>query len=452
MPDIHDNREYREEHRHRELDRQHEQQQAEDMEAIAEQLKSRHGRSKRSRGPDSGVISRRWLLPSVTDPNVWGVKCRPGKEREVIFSIIRKMEEMEGTKRPMPIISAFEREAMSGYIYVEAFNQSDVIDALNGISNVYPRGPKILVPIKEMPDLLNVIKTVEIVPGTWVRFKRGKYSGDLAQVENVLANGLEVRIRLVPRLEYAGTPQSRDQQNLAPGEKRKRGGFNKANIIAARPPQRLFSEAEAAKHHSKLLSKGTSSGSGSKNFTYMGEEYEDGYLVKDVRLNTIVTDDVNPTLEEVAKFALTVDEGAETLDLNALAASLKTSVSTYQVGDTVEVFDGEQQGVIGKAVSVHGEIVTMDVTEGELKGRRLEVPFKNLRKRFREGDHVKVTGGRYRDETGTVVRITDDKVTLIIGEDMREEITVFSKDLREATEGGISSAGKYDLHDLVQLE
>ncbi|KAF8248719.1 hypothetical protein K440DRAFT_243169 [Wilcoxina mikolae CBS 423.85] len=452
LPDINDTREYREEHRHRELDRQHEQQQAEDMEAIAEQLKSRHGRSKRGRGPDSGLVPRRLLLPAVTDPNIWGVKCRPGKEKEVIFSVIKRMEEQEGTKRPMPIISAFEREAMQGYIYVEAYNQNDVIDALNGISNVYPRSPKILVPIKEMPDLLNVIKTTEIVPGTWVRLKRGKYQGDLAQVENVLANGLEVRIRLVPRLDYGqNQDRTREDPNLPPGQKRKRSNFNKGNTVAGRPPQRLFSEIEAVKYHSKLLSKGTSSGSGSKNFTYMGEEYEDGYLVKDVRLTFISTESVNPTLEEVAKFASTVDEGPETLDLNALAASLKTSVSTYQVGDTVEVYDGEQQGVIGKAVSVHGEIVTMDVSEGDLKGKRLEVPFKGLRKRFREGDHVKVTGGRYRDEIGTVVRIMEDKVTLIIGEEMREEITVFSRDLREATEGG-SSSGKYDLHDLVQLD
>ena len=453
LPDINDNREYREEHRHRELDRQHEQQQAEDMEAIAEQLKSRHGRSKRGRGPDSGLVPRRLLLPAVTDPNIWGVKCRPGKEKEVIFSITKRMEEKEGTKRPMPIISAFEREAMQGYIYVEAYNQNDVIEALNGISSVYPRSPKILVPIKEMPDLLNVIKTTEIVPGTWVRFKRGKYQGDLAQVENVLANGLEVRIRLVPRLDYGqNQDRTRDDPNLPPGQKRKRNNFNKGNTVAGRPPQRLFSEIEAVKYHSKLLSKGTSSGSGSKNFTYMGDEYEDGYLVKDVRLTFISTESVNPTLEEVAKFASTVDEGPETLDLNALAASLKTSISTYQVGDTVEVYDGEQQGVIGKAVSVHGDIVTMDVTEGDLKGKRLEVPFKGLRKRFREGDHVKVTGGRYRDEIGTVVRIMEDKVTLIVGEEMREEITVFSKDLREATEGGSASSGKHDLHELVQLE
>jgi transcription elongation factor SPT5 len=399
-------------------------------------------------------VPRRLLLPSVQDPNIWGVKCKLGKEREIIFNIFAKMEHQEGTRQPLPIVSAFEREAMPGYIYIEAYKQSDVMDALNGIQNVYPRGPKILVPIKEMPDLLNVVKTAEIIPGTWVRFKRGKYQGDLAQVENVLSNGLEVRVRVVPRLDYGnGLDRRNEGPPLAPGEKRKRNPVNKANTVAGRPPQRLFSEIDAMKNHAKLLSKGTSSNGGTKNFTYAGEEYEDGYLVKDVRLNLITTENVNPTLEEVTKFAATVDEGTESLDLNALAQSLKSSVSSYQVGDTVEVYDGEQMGVIGKAVSVHNGVVTMDVIEGDLKGKRLDVPFKGLRKRFREGDQVKVTGGKYRDEAGTVVRIVEDKVTLVIGEgDDMNEITVFSKDLREANEGGFTTSSKYDLHDLVQLD
>lgn len=446
-PEINDRPSYGQDSRHRELDREREQRQVEDIEAIALSFKERHGRSKRGRGHDSGIVPRTLLLPSVQDPNIWGLKCRPGKEREVLYSVLKRMEEMENTAKPMTILSAFQREAMMGYIYVEAFGQNDVIDSLQGISGIYVTGPKILVPIKEMPDLMNVVKKPEIVPGTWVRFKRGKYQGDLAQVDNVLASGLEVRIRMVPRLDYGQDKKDGESQD----GKRKRNPFNKGNTVAGRPPQRLFSEVEASKLHGKLL-RGSTEGRGKKNFIYQGEEYEDGYLVKHVRLNLISTENVNPTLEEVAKFATTVEEGAETLDLNALAQSLKSSVSTYQVGDTVEVYDGEQQGVIGKAISVHNDIVTMDVIEGDLKGKTLEVPFKGLRKRFREGDHVKVTGGRFRDEIGTVVRIVEDKVTLVTGEENMEEITVFSKDLREANEAGGPSDSKYDLHDLVQLD
>lgn len=455
QPDINGLRPYpRDDHRHRELDRKFEQAKAEDMEALAAGFKERHGRSSRRRMEDSQVVPRRLLLPSVNDPSIWGVKCKPGKEREIIFSILRKQEELAMTKTPLQILSAFERSStMPGYIYVEARKQADVMQATQGVSFCYPMTKVLLVPIKEMPDLLRVVKKEELKPGAWVRFKRQKYQGDLAQVENVLASGLEVRVRMIPRLDY-GNNSEMDDGNLPPGVKRKRNPFGKNNSLVNRPPQRLFSEIDARKNHAKHLQQGTSMSRGKKNFTYLGDEYEDGFLVKDVKLTMIQQENVNPTLEEVSKFGSPAgDDGTENLDLGALATSLENTRSSYQPGDTVEVYDGEQQGVIGKAVSVQGEIVTMDVLEGELKGRRIEVPSKGLRKKFREGDHVKVTGGsKFRDEVGMVVRMVEDKVTILSDLNM-QEITVFSKDLTEASDAGsVSQTGKYDLHELVQLE
>lgn len=398
---------------------------------------------------DSRVVPRRLLLPSVNDPSIWGVKCKPGKEREVIWSILKKQEELSFTQNPMQITSAFERgNTMPGYIYVEAKKQADVQQALQGISNVYPMTKMILVPIKEMPDLMYVVKKAEITPGTWVRFKRGKYQGDLAQVINVLASGLEVRIKMVPRLDYGN---GRDGEDAA-AMKRKRNPFSKANSLIGRPPQRLFSEVEARKHHAKYLVQVNNISLGKKVFTYLGDEYADGYYFKDVKLSFIQTENVNPTLEEVSKFATGGEDGTESLDLNALAQSMKNNVSTYQVGDTVEVYHGEQSGLVGKAVNVHGDIVTLDVLEGPLKGTRTEVPFRGLRKRFRPGDHVKITGGRYRDEVGMVVKIIEDRVTILSDLNVNE-ITVFSKDLKKASDtAGGHTGGKYSLHDLVQLK
>ena len=79
--------------------------------------------------------------------------------------------------------------------------------------------------------------------------------------------------------------------------------------------------------------------------------------------------------------------------------------------------------------------------------------MKGLRKRFREGDHVQVIGGsRYRDEVGMILRIKDDRVTVLTDMSM-QEITVFSKDLREAGDGTADARlGNYDIHDLVQIE
>jgi transcription elongation factor SPT5 len=45
-----------------------------------------------------------------------------------------------------------------------------------------------MVPIKEMTDVLKVVKeTAHLKPKTWVRLKRGVFKDDLAQVRNMAA-------------------------------------------------------------------------------------------------------------------------------------------------------------------------------------------------------------------------------------------------------------------------
>jgi transcription elongation factor SPT5 len=423
-----------------------------DAEKQAEILRQRYANKNRSgRGlGDSAVVPRRLLLPSVDDPSIWAVRCKEGKEREAVFAIMKRIEERMGTKDELAITSAFERggtqSTMKGFIYVEAQRQADIMVALTDLMNVYPRTKMMLVEIKEMPDLLRVTKTPALEPGAYVRLKRPpKYAGDLAQVIDVTDTGLELRVRFVPRLDY-GLHEDVNAPMDPFGAKRKR------SAAGPRPPQRLFSEVEARKRHSKLLGGGTA---GAKSWNYAGDEYVNGYCEKEVKLQTLIVKDVNPTLEEVTRFASGADDGTENLDLNALAASLKASTAnaSYLPGDIIEVYEGEQKGVMGKAVSVQADIVTMAVSEGDLKGQTIEVPVKGLRKRFRNGDHVKVIGGsRFRDEVGMVVKIAEDRVTLL-SDHGNTEITVFSKDLREASDsGGSGSLGKFELWDLVQLD
>ncbi|KAH0538266.1 hypothetical protein FGG08_005137 [Glutinoglossum americanum] len=440
--------------RHRQLDRQREREAGLDAEKQAEVFKQRYGRSRAPTAVDAVAVPKRLLLPSVEDPSIWGVKCKPGKEREVIFGIMKRVEERVGTKMQLSISSAFERGGtMSGYIYVEARKQSDILTALDGLSNVYPRTRMVLVPIKEMPDLLRTTKTKALEPGAYVRIKRGKYQGDLAQIDAVETNGLEVLLRIVPRLDYGlNEDANAPEQELHPAAKRKRAG-GIANNLKTRPPQRLFSEVEARKKHAKYLQRVRT---GDKtHWTYLGDDYDNGYLMKDFKIQHLQTEDVAPKLEEVTLFASGAEDGTENLDLNALAASLRegNANATYLPGDMVEVYDGEQQGVYGKAERVTGNIVALRVTGGELRGQLIDAPVKSLRKRFKEGDHVKVVGGgRFTDEVGMVVRVRDDKVTLLSDTNFTE-LTVFSKDLREASDSGTSGAtSNYSLFDLVQLD
>lgn len=427
-----------------------------DAEITAAALREKYGR-RTATTSDVATVPKRLLLPSVDDPSIWGVKCKQGKEREIVFALMKRVEERAGTKNPLPIISALERKNIQGYIYVEARRQADVLAALEGVINAYPRSPITLVPIKEMPDLLRVMKSEQLQPGGYVRIKRGKYSNDLAQIDDVETNGLEASLRIVPRLDYGqnedGNAPMVDGGIRGDAQKRKRANALGLTNAATRPPPRLFSDVEAKKRHSKYLTQVSTFDK--HHWQYHGETYINGFLVKDFKIQHLITENVNPTLEEVTRFSAGAEDGTENLDLAALAATLKkgTANDNYLPGDMVEVFEGEQQGAFGKAVSVRGDIVTMSVLDGELRGQSIEVPVKGLRKRFRNGDHVKVIGGsRYRDEVGMVVSIKADQVTLLSDLNM-QEITVFSKDLREASDSGVAGGlGRYDIHDLVQLD
>ena len=434
--------------RHRELDRQRELEAGLDAEKMAETMKERYGRLQRP-GADISTIPQHLLLPSVEDPTIWAVKCKPGKENEVVASIWKRWMQRMGTREALQITSAFARggSTMMGYVYVEARRQADVLVATDQVNDCYPRSQMQIIPINEMPELLRVQKPKPLEPGMWVRIKRpAKYAGDLAKIDAVDTIGSEVTVQLIPRIDYG----VEEDVNAPQGIKRKKPG-------TIRPSQRLFSEQEARKRMSKSLTQ--LSALGRKHFQFQGEQFVDGFLLKDFKTINLQVDDVNPKLDEVAKFAAGGEDGAENLDLAGIAATLKTNASSadFVPGDVVEVYQGEQSGVKGKAVSVIGDIVTITVSDGPMRGQKLEAPTKTLRKLFREGDHVRVIGGsKFRDEVGMVVKVREDRITFVTDSD-HKEITVFSRDLREAndTSGTHTHAigmMKYDLHDLVQLD
>lgn len=430
---------------HREMDRRREERLNADAEELAARYQEQYAGYGRREKPvhDTTVVPREFLAPSVDDPSIYGVKCKPGKEREVVFSILKRVEERARSKSPLKIFSALERGGpMAGYVYVEGRHQNDIMEATDGIMNCYPHSGFTMLAIKEMPDILRVRKTEQLQIGQYVRIKRaGLYQGDLAQVDDLESSGLDIYVKIVPRLHYGLT------ETGSADAKRKRPG-----AAGPRAPPRAFSEIEAKKKFPESLE--TIPGV-MRGFKYFGDEYIDGFLYKSMKLQQLQVKDVHPKLEEVARFSVGQKDGTENLDLSALAASIKnnTSGDDYLAGDIVEIYEGEQSGIWGKTVSVRRDIVTLIVSEGALKGQRIEATAKSLRKRFLEGDHVKVMGNsRFQGEVGMVVGIKADKITFVSDMSM-QEITVFSKDLRVATDtGATGSIGGYDLHDLVQLD
>ncbi|CDK27740.1 unnamed protein product [Kuraishia capsulata CBS 1993] len=433
---------------HRKLDRSREKIDEQDAQQLAEELRQRYGRSSAARytGSSSAQVSQRLLLPSVDDPNIWGIRCRAGKEKELVRSVMGKMM----NRQSIQIYSIFQRDNFEGYVYIEARKLDAVNEVLQGLPYVYPSSPKVLVPIEEYKDLLRPGKSsdVQLLPGSYVRIKSGKYKGDLGIVVDVLENDLEVRLRIVPRLDYGRSVSQTviDSTGNAAATK-KRSHFD----IKSRPPQRLFSESDALMYDRT----GISARSG-KRFTYRNEEYVDGFLFKDFKIQILEVKNVKPTLEELTLFRTGEEDG---MDLSSIASTLKQSTDsqiTFQPGDRVEVKGGEQGGMKGRVTSAQQEkIITITIDDPNfpmMTNTTIEVPSNNLRKVFFTGDHVRVVHGKHTDDSGLIVEVTGDQVTFV-SDQTRKDITVFSNYLTESSDvsASASQVGRFDLHDLVEI-
>ncbi len=125
---------------------------------------------------------------------------------------------------------------------------------------------------------------------------------------------------------------------------------------------------------------------------------------------------------------------------------------SYHSGEMVEVHKGDHRGLCGKVSSVQNEILVLNITEGELQGNNVEVPFKEVGRLIRDGDQVKVIGGsRHCGEVGIVLSIKGDSV--IVLSDSRKEFTVLREDLMVSQDADIlGKSEKYQIHDLVRLK
>jgi transcription elongation factor SPT5 len=362
-----------------------------------------YGRSKSRCVSSLGLARAAVLTPSL----------KPGRERDIVFSLMRKSIALETTPRPLQIVSAFQRDSIVGTIYVEARSQQQVSYACAGLVGVYPSRGITLVPIEEMASLLQIKKQdLTVMPGSWVRIRRGKYQGDLAQVMDITENGEDVGLKFIPRIDL--NPRDEAQADGRSGKRKKAGNATSA----MRPPQRFFNYEEVIKVYGrKAVTKRN------QVYVFTNDTYKDGFIEKDFKLSGLVLENVNPTLDEITRFTRGQD-GAETentVDLSLIAeASRKAAISVLQPGDHIEVFEGEQAGVHGVVQEIVQDVVTITAVGTEVDGQKVELPARSVRKRFKPGDHVKVMTGQNADETGLVVSVSGNVVTFLSDMSMQE--------------------------------
>lgn len=322
---------------------------------------------------------------------------------------MRKAIDMEYTARPIAILSAFQRDSLPGMIYVEARSSQQVSQACQGLVGIYPSRGIALVPIEEMASLLQIKKQdFNVSEGGWVRIKRGKYQGDLAQIVDKHVNGEEVGLKFIPRIDF----NPKDDASLE-GKKRKKVGNSATSM---RPPQNPFNYEEVAKVYGRktVVKRG-------QDYVFAGDTYKDGFIEKDFKIANLQLEDINPTLDEIAQFTRNQEGETEGVDLSVIAeASRKAAVLVLQPGDHIEVFEGEQAGVHGVVESINQDVVTITAIGMDIDGQKVDVPARSVRKKFKAGDHVKVMTGQNADETGLVVNVADNIVTFLSDMSMNE--------------------------------
>lgn len=152
------------------------------------------------------------------------VKCRIGDEKNTALLLMRKFIAYQFTENPLKIKSIVSPEGVKGYIYIESYKQTHVKSAIENVSSLKMGFWKQqMVPIKEMTDVLKVVKVqTGLKSKQWVRLKRGNffytnncikynlnlyflaglYKDDIAQVDYVDLAQNHVHLKLLPRIDY----------------------------------------------------------------------------------------------------------------------------------------------------------------------------------------------------------------------------------------------------------
>ncbi|CAL8108608.1 unnamed protein product [Orchesella dallaii] len=396
----------------------------------------------------SDEITQQTFLPGIKDPSLWMVKCRLGEEKYTVLQLMRKAIAYANNNEPLQIKSVIAPEGIKGYVYIEAFKQTHVKNAIEGISNLkmglYKQQ---MVPITEMTDVLRVTKEqTGLKPKQWVRLKRGVFKDDLAQVDYVDLAQNQVHLKLLPRIDYTRMRGAMRSDSDSPNKK----GFQKnqqANQRKRRPPAKPFNPDEVRKIGGEITSDGDFLLFESNRYSHKG------FLYKTFQLNAILAEGVTPSLAELEKFGEVPVEGVLESGAAVTTPGSKSEVThNFATGDNVEVCDGELQHLQGKITAIDGNKITVQPKHEDLKDP-LDFQAAELKKFFAIGDHVRVIGGKYEGDTGLIVRV-DIHCVFLFSDLTMHELKVLPKDLQLCADmaSGVDSMGNFQWGDLVQID
>lgn len=370
------------------------------------------------------LLEQQSLLPSVTDPKIFQLKCKPGNELLLVRSVMLKAIDMRNKGGLLKIKSAF-CSGVKGLIYVEALSEAFAKEVIVGLRMLYASSFS-QVPVGEMTSVLAAtVRKKPIKEGQWVRLKRGALKGDLARVIGLFEGGSKAFVQVVPRPDYSAAANAEREGKQKAG----------AGSTKVRPQQRLFDAEEARqaggsfvyrRHHPMDLT-------AAMYDVWENDHYKDGFLFKEVTVATYLdATDVKPRLEELQLFRQRKsgagdrdDEDAEddlpdeynpnnAHFLKELADQIenlgeeeaKEGTNALLPGDLVQVTSGDMRNLIARIVSVNDATrVARIVPYNNALTTEMSMEVDLLVKYIFPGAHVKVVAGRYMGQTGRVVSV-----------------------------------------------
>ena len=244
-------------------------------------------------------IRQQAMQPTVHDPKLWLVRCKPGQEREAVASILQKAYVKEAEGEPLQITGALFMDHLRGVIYIEAFRAPHAREAIKGIKDIL--GYKLTrVPLEEMTKVLQAPPVVDnLKPGAWARVRSGPYKGDIALVEDVDDLSGRATVKLIPRIDLEFY---RDKFRY---ERERDDSLKPVRRKGSRPGQRFMTEGLADEITNVLqgyIERRGGTRKGRSVWRFENMEFLDGYILKEISARGLETQAVNPSIDEVQRF------------------------------------------------------------------------------------------------------------------------------------------------------
>ncbi|KAH9047109.1 hypothetical protein EDB84DRAFT_1435148, partial [Lactarius hengduanensis] len=314
-------------------------------------------------------------VPRSTDPSIWSVRVKLGRETDVVFQICRRCL-APSEIHPPAIASAFALSSIPGYVFIEAFDVREVRHVVKGLVIIRDKQPQFIAPTEYVGILShrhNWSAGMEV--GQWVRCIAGRYRDDVGYLyESDISIQGDVVVIFVPRI-----PQS--------GGKRKRGG---------RPAPQVWTIAELAQQY------------GQRKFAFRGSVYEDGLVMEHIPSSYLRVLGYSP--QNITPFV----QSAMVRSHPPFYPCLKRFVQdSTQVGDRMLVVSGEYAGIIGRTERIQDNVADVVTQSPEQhSGLIIRVALRDLIPYFLPGDNVK---NRWSNSFGMVVAIdhVEQKVTFL---------------------------------------